>query len=104
MLSELYCSEYHLISIKAIAYKITNAEVDVALDFSEKLTQEIATSGRLPDVEKLVDRIKLPEHIFTILYGSSGVGKSSLVEAGLIPIIKGDSIDTRDILPVLRLY
>lgn len=56
---------------------------------SEQLTQEIATSGRLPDVENLVAKIKLPEHRFTILYGPSGVGKSSLVEAGLIPILKG---------------
>ncbi len=72
------------------------------IEKSEKLTQEIATSGRLADVENLVARIKLPEHRFTILYGSSGVGKSSLVEAGLIPILKGESIDTRDVLPVLQ--
>ncbi|NEQ36301.1 MAG: hypothetical protein F6K40_08405 [Okeania sp. SIO3I5] len=72
------------------------------IEKSENITQEIATSGRLPDVEKLVERIKVSHHRFTILYGSSGVGKSSLVEAGLIPILKGDSVDTRDILPVLQ--
>ncbi|MDE5109032.1 MAG: sugar-binding protein, partial [Trichodesmium sp. St17_bin3_1_1] len=72
------------------------------IEKSEKLTQEIAISGRLPDVESLVDRIKVSHHKFTILYGSSGVGKSSLVEAGLIPILKGESIDTKDFLPVLQ--
>ena len=69
---------------------------------SESLTQEIAASGRLPDVEKLVARIKLPNNKLTILHGPSGVGKSSLVEAGLIPILQQESIDTRDILPVLQ--
>ncbi|GGA07160.1 WD40 repeat domain-containing protein [Okeania sp. KiyG1] len=73
-----------------------------SIQASKKLTQEIATSGRLPDVENLVSRIKVSHHRFTILYGSSGVGKSSLVEAGLIPILKGDSVDARDILPVLQ--
>ncbi|NET74617.1 WD40 repeat domain-containing protein [Okeania sp. SIO1F9] len=73
-----------------------------SIQASKKLTQEIATSGRLPDVDNLVGRIKVSHHRFTILYGSSGVGKSSLVEAGLIPILKGDSVDARDILPVLQ--
>ncbi len=40
-----------------------------------KLTQEIAASGRQPDVEKLLERISRPDHKLIIIHGQSGVGK-----------------------------
>ncbi|WP_413166812.1 hypothetical protein ACL6C3_08955 [Capilliphycus salinus ALCB114379] len=70
----------------------------------ETITQEIAASGRWPDIEILRGRIERPEHKLTILYGPSGVGKSSLLQAGLIPVLKHKSIETRDVLPVLQQY
>ncbi|AFY37567.1 WD40 repeat-containing protein [[Leptolyngbya] sp. PCC 7376] len=45
----------------------------------------IRASGRGEDVEKLVGWITGIEHAVTVIYGYSGVGKSSLVNAGLIP-------------------
>jgi WD40 repeat protein len=68
------------------------------------ITQEIAASGRGPDIKILKGRIERPEHKLTILYGPSGVGKSSLLQAGLIPVLKHKSIETRDVLPVLQQY
>jgi WD40 repeat protein len=36
-----------------------------------------------------------------VVYGQSGVGKSSLVQAGLVPALRQRAIDARDVLPVL---
>ena len=49
------------------------------------MSAAIRASGRGRDVEKLVDWITGNEHAVTVIYGYSGVGKSSLVNAGLIP-------------------
>jgi tetratricopeptide (TPR) repeat protein len=67
--------------------------------------QEIAASGRQQNIQQLLERIGSTQHRLTILYGQSGVGKSSLVEAGLIPTLKQTSIGTYDVLPILlRVY
>lgn len=52
-------------------------------------------------MEFLVDRIKVFYYKFIILYGFFGVGKSFLVEVGLILIFKGEFIDIKDFLLVL---
>ncbi len=69
------------------------------------VAQEIAASGRRGDVERLIQRIAKTQHKLTVLYGQSGVGKSSMVEAGLVPALKQQAIGTRDVVPILlRVY
>ncbi len=70
-------------------------------DAKAAVTQEIAASGRLLDVNRLLERIGRTDHKLTVIYGQSGVGKSSLVQAGLVPALKQRSIEARDVVPVL---
>ena len=66
------------------------------------VAQEFAASGREEAVNRLVDRLSRDDCRLTVIHGQSGVGKSSLVQAGLIPALKQKMIDTRDVLPVLQ--
>ncbi|MBD2185080.1 hypothetical protein H6S82_09765 [Planktothrix sp. FACHB-1355] len=66
---------------------------------------EIATSGRQQDVYRLIERISRNDQKLTVIYGQSGVGKSSIVNAGLVPALKQTSFGARDALPVvLQVY
>jgi WD40 repeat protein len=55
----------------------------------------------MQDVNRLIERISRDDHKLTVIYGQSGVGKSSLVQAGLLPALKQKAIDARDVVPVL---
>ncbi|NEQ36965.1 MAG: hypothetical protein F6K40_12060 [Okeania sp. SIO3I5] len=68
----------------------------------QKITQEIAASGRQSDVETLVERISRPDYKLIVIHGQSGVGKSSILQAGLVPTLEGKSIATRDVVVVLQ--
>ncbi|MEH2168334.1 MAG: ribosome assembly protein 4, partial [Nostoc sp.] len=69
------------------------------------IAPEIAASGRLLDVERLIERMGRPDYKLIVIHGQSGVGKSSLVNAGLIPALKNKAIGTQDYLPVvMRVY
>jgi tetratricopeptide (TPR) repeat protein len=68
----------------------------------QKLTQELASSGRQLDVEEIVKRISDPFYKLIVIHGQSGVGKSSILQAGLIPTLKQKSINTRDVVVVLQ--
>ncbi|MFP4101785.1 WD40 domain-containing protein [Coleofasciculus sp.] len=69
------------------------------------IAPEIIASGRERDVKHLIARMGNNQHQLTVICGPSGVGKSSLVNAGLIPELKRRSIGIRDSLPVLlRVY
>jgi hypothetical protein len=71
----------------------------------ENITPEITASGRQLDVERLIERIGRPDYKLIVIYGQSGVGKSSLVNAGLVPALKNKAIGIQDNLPVsLRVY
>ncbi|MBN3957302.1 hypothetical protein [Nostoc sp. NMS8] len=71
----------------------------------ENIAPEIATSGRLLDVERLIERIGRLDYKLIVVYGQSGVGKSSLVNAGLVPALKNKAIGIQDNLPVvIRVY
>jgi hypothetical protein len=69
------------------------------------VAREILASGRQKDVERLIQRIGSTQYKLTVIHGPSGVGKSSLVQAGLLPALKKTIMGDRDILLVSqRLY
>ncbi|MEQ8466544.1 WD40 domain-containing protein [Coleofasciculus sp. E1-EBD-02] len=71
----------------------------------ESIPSEITASGRQQDVKRLIERISSTQHKLTVIYGQSGVGKSSVLEAGLVPALKQQVINTRDPLPIyIRVY
>ncbi|MBE9088158.1 ribosome assembly protein 4, partial [Tolypothrix sp. LEGE 11397] len=71
----------------------------------ENISPEIAASGRLLDVERLIERIGRPDYKLIVIHGQSGVGKSSLINAGLVPALKQKAIGIQDNLPVvMRFY
>ncbi|MBE9198206.1 MULTISPECIES: PD40 domain-containing protein [unclassified Nodularia (in: cyanobacteria)] len=72
---------------------------------TDSVAQEIAASGRSQDVKRLRDRISGNEHKLTVIHGQSGVGKSSILQGGLIPALQQQPIEGRNVLPILlRVY
>jgi tetratricopeptide (TPR) repeat protein len=71
----------------------------------ETVALEITASDRQQDVERLIERIGRNDCKLIVIHGHSGVGKSSLVNAGLVPALKQKAIGTQDVLPVaMRVY
>ncbi|MEG4446326.1 hypothetical protein QUB47_31080 [Microcoleus sp. AT9_B5] len=68
----------------------------------DEVAHEMASSGRLHSVERLLERIERDDCKLTIIHGESGVGKSSIEQAGLIPALKQKPINARSVLPVLQ--
>lgn len=66
----------------------------------ENIAPEITASSRQKDVEQLLERISSEDYKLIIIYGKSRVGKSSLLNAGLIPALKKKAIATQDNLVV----
>ena len=62
----------------------------------------IIAAGRLPDVNRLIERLSRNDHKLTIMHGSSGVGKTSLLNAGLVPALEGKIIGARIAIPVVQ--
>ncbi|MFS0513178.1 hypothetical protein ACEYW6_00330 [Nostoc sp. UIC 10607] len=82
---------------------INSAQLQV--ENPETIAQEIAASGRGQDVKRLRERIGGTEHKLTVIHGQSGVGKSSILQGGLIPALQQQAIGERDSLPILlRVY
>ncbi|MBW4592187.1 MAG: PD40 domain-containing protein [Brasilonema angustatum HA4187-MV1] len=76
-----------------------------ATSIQENIAPEISASGRLLDVERLIERIGRPDYKLIVIHGQSGVGKSSLVNAGLVPALKKKAIGIQDNLVVpIRVY
>ncbi len=66
---------------------------------------EIEASGRKQDLDELITRIAKPSYKLIVLYGKSGVGKSSLVNAGLIPKLEHTSFEGKDVAAIaMRVY
>ena len=66
---------------------------------TDGIAQEIEASGRMPDVQKLVNRIRQARFPLTVIHGDSGAGKSSILSGGVIPALqKMESIDGRKVL------
>ena len=65
------------------------------------LAQEISASGRQQDVKQIVDRLNYAKNKLVVIHGNSGVGKSSIVQAGLIPVLMDYAIEGRVTIPIL---
>ncbi|NEP11038.1 MAG: hypothetical protein F6K14_12655 [Symploca sp. SIO2C1] len=77
----------------------------LTVDQSEMVADEIIASGRQKDINNLLARIGNTKCKLTVIHGQSGVGKSSLIDAGLVPILKQQAIGQRDVKPiVIRVY
>ncbi|NEQ47654.1 MAG: hypothetical protein F6K00_30570 [Leptolyngbya sp. SIOISBB] len=62
---------------------------------------EIRASGRLYDVETLVNRLDSHQTSILIIHGPSGVGKSSILTAGLLPRLRTLYPNGRTTQPIL---
>ena len=72
---------------------------------TEAVSREIQASGRGRDIQNLVALLVRPDRKLIAIHGQSGVGKSSLVQAGLVPTLQRTLISGRVVLPVvLGLY
>ncbi|NEO53380.1 MAG: hypothetical protein F6K54_09970 [Okeania sp. SIO3B5] len=70
-----------------------------------KAIQEVAAPGRQFDVEKLVKKVRSNQCKLIVIHGQSGVGKSSILQGGLIPALERELIETRSVVLVLhRVY
>ncbi|MEH2460246.1 nSTAND1 domain-containing NTPase [Nostoc sp.] len=61
----------------------------------------VAAFGRQQDIKNLLHRIGRTDCKLTVIYGQSGVGKSSIVQAGLFPVLQLTPFDGRETLPIL---
>ena len=69
------------------------------------IADEITASGREQDLNRLISRMNNTPDKLTVIYGQSGVGKSSIVTGGLVPALKQKKIEMRTVLPiVLQVY
>ena len=79
--------------------------IDMGLESGKskaEIVEEIeAASGRSHDIKEISQRIRLPACKLTIVHGQSGVGKSSIIQAWLVPALQLTTFEARDILPIL---
>ncbi|MEM1425511.1 MAG: hypothetical protein AAGF75_02995, partial [Cyanobacteria bacterium P01_H01_bin.130] len=73
---------------------------DISVSTTQTDPRNLAV-GREQDVAALVARLSLPQYRLVVVHGESGVGKSSLMRAGLVPRLKGSSMDAKVFVPVL---
>ncbi len=85
--------------------RLVNNSTITPLEQQEIVAQEIAASGRNKDVNQLIERLSRTDYKLTVIHGPSGVGKSSIVLAGLVPALTYKPLGDRIVLPiVLQVY
>ncbi|BAT53483.1 transposase, IS4 family protein [Nostoc sp. NIES-3756] len=83
-------------------YKINSVLEPQNIPFiPEEVAHEIDASGRQQDVNRLIERLTRADYKLTVVHGHSGVGKSSLLKAGLLPTVKNKLIGERVALPIV---
>lgn len=68
---------------------------------NSNIALEITASGREYDVNNLIGRISRADQKLIIIHGQSGVGKSSLVTAGLVPALQNRTVGDQIAVPVV---
>ncbi|NEQ97682.1 MAG: hypothetical protein F6K30_13350 [Cyanothece sp. SIO2G6] len=63
---------------------------------------DFQTSGRQEDIERLLQRIASTNYRLTVIHGQSGVGKSSILEAGLLPMLQQRPVSNRSVIPIFQ--
>ena len=66
-----------------------------------EIAAEIKASGRQPDIEALTGRLSQARYPIVVIHGQSGVGKSSILSAGLIPRLRRLITEGRTTYPML---
>ncbi|HEY9673463.1 MAG TPA: AAA family ATPase [Waterburya sp.] len=75
------------------------------VDPQERARERITASGRRGDLNNFIQRLSRNDYKLIVIHGQSGVGKSSLISAGLVPELQQNPIGDRNALPVtLRYY
>src|SRR6266508_3067206 len=69
--------------------------------FSEE--ESLVFFGREHETSELIQRLGDPKYRFVAVIGASGIGKSSLVNAGVIPALRAGAIPGADSCKVLRM-
>ncbi|NEQ67280.1 MAG: hypothetical protein F6K21_17585 [Symploca sp. SIO2D2] len=67
---------------------------------AEQVEDIVAASGRQQDVERLIERVNRADCKLTVIHGQSGVGKSSILQAGLVPALEVSYFEGREAIPV----
>jgi len=71
----------------------------------QTVAQEIDASGRRRDIDALIERIGRSDHKLIVIHGLSGVGKSSILQAGLLPALQERALGSQQVASVyLRTY
>jgi WD40 repeat protein/tetratricopeptide (TPR) repeat protein len=84
--------------------RIINPAFD-PIDPQERAREQITASGRRSDLNGLIERLSRNDYKLIVIHGMSGVGKSSLLWAGLVPELQQNPIGDRTALPItLRYY
>ncbi|NER19435.1 MAG: hypothetical protein F6J96_01470 [Symploca sp. SIO1C2] len=67
---------------------------------AEQVEDIVAASGRQQDVERLIERVNRADCKLTVIHGQSGVGKSSILQAGLVPALEVSYFEGREAIPI----
>ena len=64
-------------------------------------SKEIIAAGRQSNVNQLIERLSRNDRKLLIIHGASGVGKSSLINAGLVATLQYRIVGAREALPIV---